>query len=198
MTPKNLHPDTMPYHPAEDAKSPPPFFLPSTTYQPPTHSSPESIPMLDSTPVPRSKPRSPRFHEHISELEDTSSPPPIATPNATTRRWGSVLYADRYSTTLGNPLTSAIQPDVNDRLEEARRRQEQLHLMSWNNHDDSRTSQLPSGSAGVEATVGQEQTHQNSNGVSGQWGEVSPDDSDSPLDRKFIISPMGALDRPKR
>jgi hypothetical protein len=197
MTPKALHPDTMPYHPAEDAKSPP-FFLPATTYQPPTHSSPEQIPMLDSTPVPRSKSRSPRFHEHISELEDTSSPPPIATPNATTRRWGSVLYADRDSTTLGNPQTTAIRPDVNERLDEARRRQEQLHLMSWNNYNDSQAAQLQSGGAGVEAPVGREQTPQNGNGVSGQQVEVSPDHSDSPLDRKFIISPMGTLDRPKR
>jgi hypothetical protein len=194
MTPKNMRPDTMPYHPTEDVKSPP-LFLPATTYQPPTHSSPESIPMLDSTPVPRSKSRSPRFHEHISELEDTSSPPPIATPNATTRRWGSVLYADRDSTTLGNPQTAAI---VNERLEEARRRQEQLHLMSWNHNNDNRAAQMQNGGAGVEPTMGREQTPQNGNGVVGQHGEVSPDDSDSPLDREFIISPMGTLGRPKR
>jgi hypothetical protein len=197
ITPKALRPDTMPYHPAEDAKSPP-FFLPATTYQPPAHSSLEVIPMLDSTPVPRSKSRSPRFHKHISELEDTSSPPPIATPNATTRRWGSVLYADRDSTTLGNPQTTAIRPDVNERLDEARRRQEQLHLMSWNNYEDNRAAQMLDGGAGVGATGGREQTPQNGNGVSGQQGEVSPDLSDSPLDRKFIISPMGTLDRPKR
>lgn len=31
--------------------------------------------------------------------------------------------------------------------------------------------------------------------VDGQQGEVSPDENDSPLDRKFIVSPMGTLDR---
>jgi hypothetical protein len=31
-----------------------------------------------------------------------------------------------------------------------------------------------------------------------QGEEVSPDESDSPLDRKFIFSPMGTLDRNRR
>lgn len=135
----------MPYTPADTTKSssPAPFFLPSTTYQPPDRSNPEaeSIPMLDSTPIaPRSTSRSPRLHEHISELADTSSPPPIQSPPNATRRWGSVLYADRDSATLGLPQTEAIQPSQaqESRLDEARRRQQQLHLMSWNNYDDSR------------------------------------------------------------
>jgi hypothetical protein len=70
--------------------------------------------------------------------------------------------------------------------------------MSWNNYEDNRAAQMQDGGAGVGATGGREPTPQNGNGVSGQPGEVSPDLSDSSLDRKFIISPMGTLDRPKR
>lgn len=153
--------------------------------------------MLDSTPIaPHSTSRSPRFHEHISELADTSSPPPIQSPPNATRRWGSVLYADRDSATLGLPQTEAIQPShaQESRLDEARRRQQQLYLMSWNNYDDSRAAELQGG--GIGATVGREDSLKDgSTRVDRKQGEVSPDDSHSPLDRKFIVSPMGTIGR---
>ena len=196
--PKPPYPETpkTPYHPPNDTKSPPetPYFLPATTYQPPSRSSPVTIQMLDSTPVPHNKPRSPRFHEHISELADTSSPAPIPTPdaNATQRTGGSYFNGNP-----GVPRTEAILPSHDGRMEEARRRQQQLHLMSWNNYDNSRAAELEDG--GVAATIGRGQTPQ---GVSAegkkQGEEVSPDESDSPLDRKFIVSPMGTLDRNRR
>lgn len=150
--------------------------------------------MLDSTPVPRNKSRSPRFHEHISELADTSSPAPAPSFNDTTRRWSSVLYTDRESTTLGVPQTEAILPSQDGRMDEARRRQQQLHLMSWNNYDDTRTAELQ----GVGATIGREEVQQGGDGSNKKQGEVSPDESDSPLDRKFVVSPMGTLDRARK
>lgn len=197
--PKPPYPDsaTTPYYPPNDTKSPPetPYFLPATTYQPPSRSSPGQIQMLDSTPVPHNKPRSPRFHEHISELADTSSPTPIPTPNVNAngaqRNGGS--YPPGASAAPGVPRTEAILPDHNVRLEEARRRQQQLHLISWNNHDNNRAAELQGG--GVEATIGRSQTPQGGNADRKQGEEVSPDESDSPLDRKFIVSPMGTLDR---
>ena len=150
--------------------------------------------MLDSTPVPHNKPRSPRFHEHISELADTSSPAPTPTPgaNATQRNGGSYFNGNP-----GGPRTEAILPSHDGRMEEARRRQQQLHLMSWNNYDNNRAAEL--GDGGVAATIGRGQTPQGGS-VEGkkQGEEVSPDESDSPLDRKFIVSPMGTLDRNRR
>lgn len=193
--PNPPYPDTpkTPYYPAHDTKPPPetPYFLPATTYQPPSRSSTEQIQMLDSTPIPHNKPRSQRFHEHISELAGTSSPVPIPTPNANATQWNGGSHFNRDP---GIPRTEAILPDHNVRLEEAPRRQQQLHLMSWNNYDDSRAAELQGG--GVGATIGRGQIQQGSNTEDRKQGEkVSPDDSDSPLDRKFIVSPMGTLDR---
>lgn len=149
--------------------------------------------MLDSTPVLHNKPRSPRFLEHISELADTSSTAPIPTSNANATQpgGGSYLHGDP-----GNPRTEAILPSHNEKLEEARRRQHELHLMSWNNYDNNRAAELQDG--GVEATIGRSGTQQSGNSVDKKQGEVSPDYSDSPLDRKFIVSPMGTLDRDRR
>lgn len=65
--------------------------------------------------------------------------------------------------------------------------------MSWNNYDDSRAAELQGG--GIGATVGREDNLKDGSRVDGKQGEVSPDDSDSPLDRKFIVSPMGTIGR---
>jgi hypothetical protein len=197
-TPKATYRDTTPYYPANDVKSPPqtPYFLPSTTYQPPSHPSAEPIAMLDSTPVLRNKPRSPRFHEHISELADTSSPAPIPTPNAGTTQWSGGTYLNGDAASSNVPRTEVILSGYNVRLDEARRRQEQLHLMSWNNYDNNRATELQDG--GFGATVGQGETQRGGDGMHGKEGEVSPDHSESPLDREFIVSPMGILDKGRR
>jgi hypothetical protein len=195
--PKPPYPDSAitPCYPPNDTKSLPetPYFLPATTYQPPSHSSQEPIAMLDSMPVPHNKPRSPRFHEHISELADTSSPAPIPTPDAAKSQWGGASY---FHGGPGSRRTEAILPGHNERLEEARRRQHELHLMSWNNYDHNRAAELQDG--GIEATSGRSATQQVGDADSKEQGEVSPDDSNSPLDRKFIVSPMSTLDRDRR
>jgi hypothetical protein len=68
--------------------------------------------------------------------------------------------------------------------------------MSWNNYDNNRAVEPQLG--GIEATIGRSGTQQSGNAADKKQGEVSPDESDSPLDRKFIVSPMGTLDRDRR
>lgn len=144
--------------------------------------------MLDSTPIaPRSASRSPRFHEHISKLADTSSPPPDLTPGPPNKRWGSVLYADRDAAALG-----LSQAGTDSRLDEARKRQQQLHMMSWNNYDEGRFAELQ-GDVGATTGKGKARPGNTDRGAEGKGEDVSPDVSESPLDRKFIVSPMGSL-----
>jgi hypothetical protein len=103
------------------------YLLPSATYQtPPSHHPTGDVHMLDNTPViAPSAPRSPRFREHIYEMEDTSSQAPG--------------------------------------LDDVRRRQ----LERWVGGDGRKQE------------------------------DVSPDLSDSPLDLKFVVSPMRTLDSRK-
>ena len=68
--------------------------------------------------------------------------------------------------------------------------------MSWNNYDNNRAAELDDG--GVGAKIGRGQTPQSGNEEDKKQAEVSPDDSNSPLDRKFFVSPMGTLDRYKK
>jgi hypothetical protein len=68
--------------------------------------------------------------------------------------------------------------------------------MSWNNYDNNRAAELENG--GVGATIGRSESQQGGGWVDRKKGEVSPDDSNSPLDRKFIVSPMGTLYQGRR
>jgi hypothetical protein len=155
--------------------------------------------MLDGTPVARSKPHLPRFHEHISELADTSSPPPTLTPGAARKRWGSVLYADGNPPNLGSPEANNASSRHDGMMDDARRRQQQLHLMSWNNYEEGRAAELQGSSGtGVAATIGWEKARPTERGLERKEGEVSPDETNSPLDPRFIISPLGSLERSKR
>jgi len=182
----------MPSHPTGDVKasSPGPYLLPATTYQPEKRSSAEPVPMLDSTPVQRTKSRSPRFHEHIAEMADTSSPPPTLTPGVSKKRWGSVLYAGTKAPNFGSAESNPTLSGNDGRLEEARRRQQQLHFMSWNNYDEGRVAE-PQGN--VAATIGGEKPRPTERGLVRKEGEVSPDETDSPVDPRFIMSPLGSL-----
>lgn len=105
--------------------------------------------MLDSTPIARlrsskisTQPRSPRFHEHIAEMDDTSQAR-ITLANAAT----PPKDHDTESPTLGRdelrkPSASGSKATLAD---DVRRRQ---HLMSWNNYDPDQPS--ASGSKGEE------------------------------------------------
>ncbi|KAM0718507.1 hypothetical protein Q7P37_005577 [Cladosporium fusiforme] len=175
------------------------YFLPATTYRPQAHNTPEPIAQLDGTPVstPGSRSRSPRFHEHISELEDTSSPQAaISSSSGNTnakaqRRWGSVLYANKDSPTPGLPDP---QPDGSlgreAMMNDARRRQEALHEATMGGHG-------PDGRAAGGSGIGKSRPGERRAGgeTARKEGEVSPDMSGSPLDRSFIVSPMGSLER---
>lgn len=188
-----MYADSMPSHPTSDVKSPGPFLLPATTYQPEKHSSTE--PMLDSTPVQRTKSRSLRFHEHIAEMADTSSPPPTLTPpGVSKKRWGSVLYADTKAPNFGSAQSNLALSGNDGRLEEARRRQQQLHLMSWNNYDEGRAAAPHCDTAGLAATIG-EKPRPAERGPARKEGDhqVSPEETDSPVDLTFNMSPLGSM-----
>lgn len=84
-------------------------------------------------------------------------------------------------------------------IDDARRGQQQLHVMSWNNDEEGRAAELQGSSgADVAATIGWEKARPTEMGLNRKKCEVSPDETNSPLDPRFIISPLGSLDRSKR
>jgi hypothetical protein len=148
--------------------------------------------MLDSTPVSGNETRSPRFHEHISEIADTSSPPPPLTPNTIKKRWGSVRYADQKLPDFSSPQVTPDFSGNGGRMDEARERQQQLHLMSWNNYEEGRAAEPEDNGAGVAATIGRDRARPTERGLERREGEVSPNETDSPVDPRFpnVISPL--------
>jgi hypothetical protein len=188
-----MYPDTMPSHPVGDVNmsSPGPYMLPPTTYQPPNRPTSEVVPMLDSTPITAPPTRTPRFHEHISEMPDTSSPPPPITPNTVKKRWGSVRYADEKVPDFSSPQVTPELPGNAGRMDEARRRQDQLHLMSWNNYQEGRAAEVQgNGAGGVAATIRREKARPTEGGgLERREGGISPDKNVSPVDPRFAISP---------
>lgn len=159
--------------------------------------------MLDGTPVtlrPQSTgsggSRSPRFREHLSELEDTSSyPAPQHVPVRLYKRLSRLsTIADKGSPTLGKTATSAVNGNA-DPASETKQRQ---HLMSWNNYDEKHASSAPgessAGGEAVTATMTTPKQPPNMQSAESEKHQVSPDLSSSPLDRSFIVSPMGSVD----
>ena len=166
--------------------------LPSTTYKQRPDPPIEAVAMLDSTPIKRplsqaSGSRSPRFYEHIAEMEDTSSQrPPLPTaakqPSSPSDTDSPTLGRDSSD---GNSTHQSGQTHV--LADDVRRRQ---HLMSWNNYDASHAVNRQSIGepmatvAAPKEPPGPRQSHQ-----------VSPDTSNAPLDSTFIVSPLGSIDR---
>ncbi|OQO04182.1 hypothetical protein B0A48_10792 [Cryoendolithus antarcticus] len=165
------------------------ILLPASVYHPATNRSADPIPMLDSTPVVRattsslsaSSHRGPRFVEHISELADTSAP--VTPARFVAQRASSTLSAD--SPTLGRARTGASAAGLADAV-----RRDQ-HLMSWNNYSDRHVESAEHGEVGATMSPGKERPGERRQEEAG----VSPDLSKTPIDRGFVVSPLGSLDR---
>ena len=169
--------------------------LPASVYRgPPAMSrSADKIAMLDSTPVSRSScgARSPRFPEHLPEMEDTSfrhSQPqapsypytyPAAPPSAITR----ITTPTTDSPTLGRQ--GYPQPQQSSLADDLRRKQ---HLMAWNNYDASHAS----GNAGegeaheMEATM----VPKTPPATARSPQQISPDTLPGPSDGRGLLSAL--------
>ncbi|KAK6439240.1 hypothetical protein LTR95_004555 [Oleoguttula sp. CCFEE 5521] len=165
------------------------ILLPASVYHPAANRSADPIPMLDSTPIQRattsssstSSHRAPRSVEHIAELADTS--PPVTPPRFVVQREPSTPSAD--SPTLGRARTGASAAGLADAV-----RRDQ-HLMSWNNYSDRHVESAEHGEVGATMSPGKERPGERREEEAG----VSPDLSKTPIDRGFVVSPLGSLDR---
>ena len=107
----------------------------------------DKVAMLDSTPIPRPDSRmsggsrSPRFKEHLSEMEDTSPVHPSPALSSGTTRITT--------TTSDTPTLGHHSGFSSTSMADAVRRQQ--HLMSWNNYDAQHASQPDD--SGIEATM---------------------------------------------
>lgn len=160
--------------------------FPAGVYQGPhVHRSADKVAMLDSTPIPRPDSRisggsrSPRFKEHLSEMEDTS---PVHTSPALTGGTNRVTTPTSDSPTLGHHsgFSSTSMADA------VRKRQ---HLMSWNNYDAQHASQPDD--SGVEATMAPKSPPAQ---AARSPQQVSPDADPGPSDGRFVVSPHGSVD----
>lgn len=154
--------------------------------------------MLDGTPVLRSKStasggsRSPRFREHFSELEDTSSyPAPHTPPVPVHKRLSRLSTATHDSPTLGK--TASGEGPAEPTPEGGKPRQ---HLMSWNNYDETHAIEADeigdNSQDAITATMTTPKSMPKARSPEDKH-QVSPDLSGSPLDRNFIVSPMGSV-----
>ncbi|KAK5131750.1 hypothetical protein LTR08_000581 [Meristemomyces frigidus] len=156
--------------------------LPASVYKLRSKPSADKVAMLDSTPIKRplsqsSGSRSPRFTEHLSEMEDTSRP---STSNGPPEQQTSPLTPNKDSPTLGRGSgVSGISL-----ADETRRKQ---HLLSFNNYEGSHVG--PSG--GDQGSTG---ATMKSPPAARSPDQVSPDLSNTPRESGFVVSPFGSLD----
>lgn len=158
--------------------------LPAAVYRQHPNGSGEAVAMLDGTPITRplsqTSGSSSKFREHIAEMEDTSAyrqPPQPVVPAAR-----SPKTPDNDSPTLGRD-SGVSPPSLADQV---RRKQ---HLMSWNSYDSESFS--------AEQPMGATMAPKSPPGVRSPE-QVSPDRSNTPIDRSFIVSPMNSLDLGRR
>ncbi|KAK6440710.1 hypothetical protein LTR95_003069 [Oleoguttula sp. CCFEE 5521] len=165
------------------------LLLPTSVYHPAANRSADPIPMLDSTSIQRaatssssaSSHRAPRFVEHVSELADTS--PPVTPPRFVAQRPLSTPSAD--SPTLGRDRTRASVAGLADTV-----RRDQ-HLMSWTNYSDRHVESAEHREVGATMSPEKEKPGERRLKEAG----VSPDLSKTPIDRGFVVSPFGSLER---
>ncbi|KAK5677541.1 hypothetical protein LTS10_010113 [Elasticomyces elasticus] len=165
------------------------FLLPATVYEQRGNPSADAVAMLDGTPIKRPKSqsstsRSPRFHEHLAEMEDTSNRTPPQPMNGS----GSPQSPDTDSPTLGRDSDVSARSNGPSLAEEVRRRQ---HLMSWNTYDPRQ--------AGQQGRYEDEETSATmvprTPPSARSPDQVSPDLSNTPRDASFVVSPFGSVDR---
>ena len=147
--------------------------LPPSVYQRPPKHSEEPVTMLDSTPIQRpasrsSSSRSPRFREHMVEMEDTSS------------SYDRASSPSVDSPTLGRQSELTLNASLAD---DVRRRQ---HLMSWNNYDP------PHSKAGTEDQMGATMGRR-ARPAARIHEQASPDMSGGTRDSEYVVSPLGSL-----
>lgn len=167
-----VQPPTGPKNEREDGVE----MLPATVYQRPQGTTLDAVPMLDSTPIMRPIPgqpssRSPRFHEHLAELDNTTS---TAYPQQ------RISSPTSDSPTLGRnsehgsapPLANAVRP--------------RQHMMSWNAYNNH----FPESGGGMEATMGPRRLPSDRS-----VQQVSPESASQSLDSRFTVSPLSSLNR---
>ncbi|KAK3072804.1 hypothetical protein LTR53_006176 [Teratosphaeriaceae sp. CCFEE 6253] len=162
------------------------FLLPATVYKRPGNPSADTMPMLDGTPLKRplsqsSGSRTPRFHEHLAEMEDTSP----QTPRKAVPSLRSPRTPDTDSPTIGRDSNISIRGDGPSFADEIRRRQ---HLMSWNTYDPRQGSD-PAENGEMSATIAPRTPP-----AARSPQQVSPDMSNLPRDSSFVVSPFGSLE----
>jgi hypothetical protein len=166
--------------------------LPATIYKRPGNPSADAVAMLDGTPVPRpasqtSGSRSPRFREHIADMEDTSL---ARTPPQRSETIRSTRSPETDSPTLGRDSNLSLRGAATPLADQIRRRQ---HLMSWNAYDPRAATEGSTDGDQAMATIGPKTPP-----TARSPDKVSPDTSNSPRDPAFVVSPFGSLDRGQR
>ncbi|KAK5712423.1 hypothetical protein LTR15_012003 [Elasticomyces elasticus] len=165
------------------------FLLPATVYQQRGNPSADAVAMLDGTPIKRPKSqfstsRSPRFHEHLAEMEDTSNRTPPRPMNGS----GSPQSPDTDSPTLGRDSNVSARSNGPSLAEEVKRRQ---HLMSWNTYDPRQAGQQGGHEDEDPSATMVPRTPPSARSPD----QVSPDMSNTPRDASFVVSPFGSVDR---
>ncbi len=161
--------------------------MPAGVYRRPGNHFEEIVAMLDGTPINRPQAqtpgsRSPRFHEHIAEMEDTSN----RTPPSPAKALRSPRTPDTDSPTLGRNSENSNRGNGPSLAGGVRRRQ---HLMSWNTYDPRQAEQV-GGEEVSSATMGPRTPP-----AVRSADQVSPDLSNMPRDSSFVVSPFGSLER---
>ena len=163
--------------------------LPATMYTRPSNPSGDVVAMLDGTPIQRpplsqTSSGTSKFHEHIAEMEDTSSRP--GTSSTAEQRRPRTPNTD--SPTLGRG--SGLSGPSMAMADEVRRKQ---HMMSWSTYETSVLEQNANRGERVGATMTPKSPSAARNPDSPE--KVSLDTSSLPKDSGFVMSPFGSIDR---
>lgn len=172
--------------------------LPASVYHGPAavNQSADKVAMLDGTPVSRisAGSRSPRFRDHLVEMDNTSSFHPYSQPQpsipspAVTR----IMTPTTDSPTLGRQ-TDLPRPKHTSLPDGLRRKQ---HFMAWNDYDAGHVSR---GNDDLEVHEMEATMMPKSPPATARIAaNVSPDTEPGPSDGRVNVSPFGSLDKGAR